>query len=154
LQDPLLTAQRYRPDPFLATGRMMFRTRDLGRWTDEGALEHLGRVDDQVKVRGFRVELDAVASTLEASGACSRAVALKLDSQHLVAFVTPATVDIPAARQSCAQRLAYYCVPAVIFALDHLPLTARGKLDKALLLQWARDSEEGRRLALKAGEQA
>lgn len=154
LHNPLLTAQRYRPDPFLGAGRMMFQTRDLGRWTDEGALEHLGRVDDQVKVRGFRVELDALATTLEACGACSRAVALKFDSQHLVAFVTPATVDIPAARQYCAQRLAYYCVPAVIFALDHLPLTARGKVDKALLLQWARDSEEGRQLLLNAGGRA
>lgn len=154
LHNPLLTAQRYRPDPFLGAGRMMFQTRDLGRWTDEGALEHLGRVDDQVKVRGFRVELDALATTLEACGACSRAVALKFDSQHLVAFVTPTTVDIPAARQYCAQRLAYYCVPAVIFALDHLPLTARGKVDKALLLQWARDSEEGRQLLLNAGGRA
>lgn len=154
LHNPLLTAQRYRPDPFLGAGRMMFHTRDLGRWTDEGALEHLGRVDDQVKVRGFRVELDALATTLEACGACSRAVALKFDSQHLVAFVTPATVDIPAARQYCAQRLAYYCVPAVIFAVDHLPLTARGKVDKALLLQWARDSEEGRQLLLSTGGRA
>lgn len=154
LHDPLLTAQRYRPDPFLGAGRMMFRTRDLGRWTDDGALEHLGRVDDQVKVRGFRVELDALASTLEASGACSRAVALKFDSQHLVAFVTPATADIAAARQFCAQRLAYYCVPAVIFALEHLPLTARGKIDKTLLRQWACDSEEGRQLALNAGGRA
>ncbi|WP_432755466.1 amino acid adenylation domain-containing protein [Pseudomonas sp. WMBT8] len=154
LHDPLLTAQRYRPDPFLGAGRMMFRTRDLGRWTHDGALEHLGRVDDQVKVRGFRVELDALASTLEASGSCSRAVALKFDSQHLVAFVTPATADIAAARQFCAQRLAYYCVPAVIFALEHLPLTARGKIDKTLLRQWACDSEEGRQLALKAGGRA
>lgn len=154
LHNPLLTAQRYRPDPFLGAGRMMFHTRDLGRWTDEGALEHLGRVDDQVKVRGFRVELDALATTLEACGACSRAVALKFDSQHLVAFVTPATVDIPAARQYCAQRLAYYCVPAVIFAVDLLPLTARGKVDKALLLQWARDSEEGRQLLLSTGGRA
>lgn len=154
LHDPLLTAQRYRPDPFLGAGRMMFRTRDLGRWTHDGALEHLGRVDDQVKVRGFRVELDALASTLEASGSCSRAVALKFDSQHLVAFVTPATADIAATRQFCAQRLAYYCVPAVIFALEHLPLTARGKIDKTLLRQWACDSEEGRQLALKAGGRA
>ncbi len=151
LNDPQLTAQRYRPDPFLGAGRMMFRTRDLGRWTDAGALEHLGRVDDQVKVRGFRVELDALSNTLEASGSCSRAVALKFDSQHLVAFVTPATVDVPAARAYCTQRLAYYCVPALIFAVDQLPLTARGKIDKTLLLQWARDSEDGRQLALKAG---
>lgn len=151
LNNPLLTAQRYCPDPFLGAGRMMFRTRDLGRWTDSGALEHLGRVDDQVKVRGFRVELDAVSTTLEAGGSCSRAVTLKFDSQHLVAFVTPASANVPAARQYCAQRLAYYCVPALIFAVENLPLTARGKIDKTLLLQWARDSAEGQQLALQAG---
>ena len=60
-----LTNDRYVPDPFLGNGRMMFRTRDLGRWTDTGELEHFGRTDDQVKVRGFRVELDSVSAMLE-----------------------------------------------------------------------------------------
>ena len=49
---------------------MMFRTRDLGRWTDDGELEHFGRVDDQVKIRGFRVELDGVSTVLETAGCC------------------------------------------------------------------------------------
>ncbi len=61
LDNPALNAERYAPDPFLGGGRRMFRTRDLGRWTPDGELEHLGRTDDQVKVRGFRVELDSVS---------------------------------------------------------------------------------------------
>ena len=66
LHNPALNAERYAPDPFLGNGRMMFRTRDLGRWTPDGELEHLGRTDDQVKVRGgFRVELDSVSTVLE-----------------------------------------------------------------------------------------
>lgn len=141
LGNPELTAQRYRPDPFIGAGALMFRTRDLGRWTRDGQLEHLGRVDDQVKVRGFRVELDAVSATLEASAGCARAVTLKLDDRHLVAFVSPAGVDIDACRRHCEQRLAYYCVPSRIYALDQLPLTSRGKVDKALLLQWARQRQ-------------
>ncbi len=53
LNNLALTQKRYRPDPFLGGDNLMFRTRDLGRWTADGRLEHLGRVDDQVKVRGL-----------------------------------------------------------------------------------------------------
>lgn len=137
LGNPELTAERYRPDPFLGQGRMMFRTRDLGRWTEEGELEHLGRVDDQVKVRGFRVELDSVSAALESSPGCERAVTLKFDNRHLVAFVYPASTDIDQARRRCEERLAYYCIPSMILPVDEIPLTARGKVDKRLLLEHA-----------------
>ncbi len=137
LGNPELSAERYRLDPFLGGGRLMFRTRDLGRWTEDGELEHLGRVDDQVKVRGFRVELDAVSAVLESSAGCERAVTLKLDDRSLVAFVSPAGTDIDAARRRCEERLAYYCVPSLILALDDIPLTSRGKADKRLLLERA-----------------
>lgn len=141
LNNTALTQQRYRPDPFLGGDAMMFRTRDLGRWVGDGQLEHLGRVDDQVKVRGFRVELDAVSAALEAGAGCMRAVTLKLDSRTLVAFVSPASTDIEACQTACQQRLAYYCVPQSIYAVEHFPLTARGKIDKALLLQTARENQ-------------
>ncbi|TPG91945.1 amino acid adenylation domain-containing protein [Pseudomonas caspiana] len=137
LGNAALTAERYRLDPFLGKGRMMFRTRDLGRWTAEGDLEHLGRVDDQVKVRGFRVELDSVSAVLESCDSCERAVTLKLDNRHLVAFVSPATTNIDDARRRCEERLAYYCVPSLMIALDLIPLTSRGKVDKRLLLELA-----------------
>ncbi|MBK5534090.1 amino acid adenylation domain-containing protein [Pseudomonas sp. TH08] len=137
LGNPELTAERYQPDPFLGNGRLMFRTRDLGRWTADGELEHLGRVDDQVKVRGFRVELDSVSAALEATPRCERAVTLKLDSRHLVAFVYPASTDVDLARSCCEERLAYYCVPSLILAVEAIPLTSRGKVDKRLLLDWA-----------------
>ncbi|MFP3495267.1 amino acid adenylation domain-containing protein [Pseudomonas sp. SIMBA_059] len=142
LDNPQLTAQRYRPDPFLGGDARMFRTRDLGRWTRDGQLEHLGRVDDQVKVRGFRVELDAVSAALEAGEGCVRAVTLKLDERNLIAFVSPASADIESCRHQSEQRLAYYCVPSAIYALEQLPLTARGKVDKALLLQWAQQRQD------------
>ncbi|CAM3094280.1 MULTISPECIES: amino acid adenylation domain-containing protein [Pseudomonas] len=153
LNNPALTQERYRPDPFIGGDAMMFRTRDLGRWTDEGQLEHLGRVDDQVKVRGFRVELDAVSTALEAGDGCTRAVTLKLDSRNLVAFVSPASADVESCRAQCQQRLAYYCVPSSIYAMEHFPLTARGKIDKAVLLQRARERHVAR-LALATEEAA
>ena len=142
LGNAALTAERYRPDPFLGAGASMFRTRDLGRWTHDGQLEHLGRVDDQVKVRGFRVELDAVSTALEAGDGCTRAVTLKLDSRTLVAFVSPGSVDIESCWHECRRRLPYYCVPSKVFALEVFPLTARGKIDKALLLQYAQQRQE------------
>lgn len=137
LNNTALTQERYRPDPFMGGDAMMFRTRDLGRWTADGQLEHLGRVDDQVKVRGFRVELDAVSTALEAGDGCMRAVTLKLDTRTLVAFVSPASANVQSCRARCQERLAYYCVPTSIYAVEHFPLTARGKIDKAVLLQQA-----------------
>ncbi|WP_419992489.1 amino acid adenylation domain-containing protein [Streptomyces boninensis] len=135
LDNPDLNAERYAPDPFLGAGRMMFNTRDLGRWTPYGELEHLGRTDDQVKVRGFRVELDSVSAVLESVPGCGQALTLKRDDRSLVAFVAPAGVNPHAAREAVAAALPYYCVPAEVYALDELPLTPRGKVDKALLRQ-------------------
>lgn len=132
LNNDVLTAQRYRPDPFLGGDHVMFRTRDLGRWTPDGELEHHGRTDDQVKVRGFRVELDAVTSALETTEHCAKATTVVHDGV-LVGFVSPATVEPDAARAAVARALPYYCVPSRIVPVDDLPLTDRGKLDRAAL---------------------
>lgn len=132
-----LTAQRYMLDPFLRNGRMMFRTRDLGRWTENGELEHFGRTDDQVKIRGFRVELDSVSAALESAPFCKRAATLKLDNRHLVSFVSPRTVDVDAAKQAVTAALPYYCTPKFVLALEELPMTSRGKIDKRLLMKMA-----------------
>lgn len=140
LDNPSLNAERYVPDPFLGGGRMMFRTRDLGRWTPEGELEHLGRTDDQVKVRGFRVELDSVSAVLESVPGCRQAVTLQRDGRSLVSFVTPADVDTDAARRAVVAALPYYCTPAEVHALDALPVTARGKTDKELLRRLANEA--------------
>ncbi|WP_460065358.1 amino acid adenylation domain-containing protein [Streptomyces sp. YKOK-I1] len=134
-----LNAERYAPDPFLGGGRLMFRTRDLGRWTPDGRLEHLGRTDDQVKVRGFRVELDSVSSVLERLPGCTRAVTLRRDARSLVSFVCPADVDPEAARRAVAEVLPYYCVPVDVMPLTSLPETDRGKIDKPALLRLARE---------------
>jgi D-alanine--poly(phosphoribitol) ligase subunit 1 len=137
LGNAALNAERYAPDPFLGGGRLMFRTRDLGRWTPDGELEHLGRTDDQVKVRGFRVELDSVSAVLEAVSGCRRAVTLKLDDRNLVSFVSPLDVDPEAALRAVADTLPYYCTPSAVHPLAALPQTSRGKIDKAALLRLA-----------------
>ena len=109
---------------------MMFRTRDLGRWTPDGELEHLGRTDDQVKVRGFRVELDSVSparwSSPRTAPAPPRPARRAADRLRL-----PGDVDVDAARRSVARSLPYYCVPSRVVAVAALPVTNRGKVDKA-----------------------
>ncbi|MER6416818.1 AMP-binding protein [Streptomyces humidus] len=139
LGDEALNAERYAPDPFLGGDHRMFRTRDLGRWTADGELEHLGRTDDQVKVRGFRVELDSVSSVLEGVPGCARAVTLRRDARTLVSFVCPADVDPAAARRAVAEALPYYCVPESVMPLPFLPETDRGKIDKQALLRMVQE---------------
>ncbi len=137
LGDPELTAERYAPDVFRRGGELMFRTRDLGRWTADGELEHLGRTDDQVKVRGFRVELDSVSAAIESVPGCIRAATLKVDDRSLVSFVCPGDVDTVAVAAAVAAALPYYCVPSAVYAVDRFPETSNGKIDKQALLALA-----------------
>ncbi|MEM7116640.1 MAG: amino acid adenylation domain-containing protein [Chloroflexota bacterium] len=139
-----LTSVRYRPDPFLGNGRMMFNTRDLGRWTADGDLEHFGRTDDQVKVRGFRVELDSVSAALESVPGAKRAVTLKLDNRHLVGFISPANIDPEEAQAAVAADLPYYCVPKFVLSMEELLMTPRGKLDKRALMKMAQEFDQAR----------
>lgn len=142
IENEQLTRERYVPDPFLGHGRKMFRTRDLGRWTANGELEHFGRVDDQVKIKGFRVELDSVSNVLERIPTCKRAVALKYDSKTLVAFVSPDSIVEDEAKNKILSALPYFCVPERIIALKELPKTSRGKIDKKLLMDMAKNHLE------------
>ncbi|MFW5968626.1 MAG: AMP-binding protein, partial [Persicimonas sp.] len=142
LNNDVLNKERYRPDPFLGGDHVMFRTRDLGRWTEDGELEHHGRTDDQVKVRGFRVELDSVSAVLERAPDCEQATTLRLDKRTLASFVTPASVDIERAREIVAETLPYYCVPPILIALDDIPTTNRGKVDRSTLEEIAAEYRE------------
>ncbi|MGF1707366.1 AMP-binding protein [Enterovibrio baiacu] len=135
LANVTLSQQRYRTDPFLGDGHVMFRTRDLGRWTEDGELEHHGRTDDQVKIKGFRVELDAISTVIERLPACRQAVTLKVSNEHVAAFVAPIDVDETLAKEQVSAHLPYYCVPTKIMTFDELPQTPHGKIDKRKLLE-------------------
>jgi acyl carrier protein len=135
-----LTAERFVPDPSGPAGRRLYRTGDRGRRLADGSLAFLGRVDDQVKVRGHRVEPDEIVAVLdthpgvEASAVTARA-GLDGDTQ-LVAYVVgaPGATLTPAAlRATLRARLPDYMLPTVFVRLDALPLTPTGKLDRALL---------------------
>ncbi|MBG6129728.1 amino acid adenylation domain-containing protein [Aquimarina sp. EL_43] len=129
-----LTNERYVDDPFLGQGKKMFRTRDLGRWTLDGELEHLGRTDDQVKICGFRVELDSVSSIIEKMPESKRAATLKIDNRTLISFVSPEDIDQEKVKKQVEEVLPYYCVPAIVVAMPELPMTDRGKIDKTKLM--------------------
>lgn len=133
---PEKTAERYRSDPFSTEHDVMFNTGDLGRWNDDGTLEVLGRLDNQVKIKGFRVELDGVARAMEAFPGIHAAAALLIDGE-LWGFVTPAIATTEAIQATASKIQPYYAVPTKILHLDDFPKTSNGKTDKRNLQQLA-----------------
>ncbi|OEJ93284.1 non-ribosomal peptide synthetase [Streptomyces thermolilacinus] len=147
---PALTAERFVPDPFGGTGGRLYRTGDLVRLRPDGELEFAGRVDDQVKVRGFRVELGEVEAVLrECPGVVAAAVAARPDASGalgLTGYVVTGEdaaaeprrqadvgVEPRALRAWCAARLPHYAVPSEFAVLDALPVNTAGKLDRSAL---------------------
>jgi amino acid adenylation domain-containing protein len=132
---PGMTAERFVPDPFGAPGTRLYRTGDRARWLAEGALEFLGRMDQQVKVRGFRVEPGEVEAALRALPDVLDA-AVVARTQTLAGYVVPrdgARVDTSALRAALAERLPAYLVPSILTILNALPLTPSGKVDRRAL---------------------
>ncbi|KAJ4123262.1 hypothetical protein NW768_009796 [Fusarium equiseti] len=123
------TAERYKPDTFARDGSMMYNTGDLGRWRPDGSIEILGRVDDQVKVKGFRVELDGVTACLVSAPGVSQATALLIDGE-IHGFTTPSNCDVTTTIKHMQQHQPYYAVPTHLHLLDELPSTPNGKVDK------------------------
>ncbi|MEU2387424.1 amino acid adenylation domain-containing protein [Streptomyces sp. NPDC012461] len=144
---PGLTAEKFVPHPHPRTpGERLYRTGDLARLTADGEIEFLGRVDDQVKLRGIRVEPGEIERTLAGLDPriADAAVLVAGDGgdRHLVGFVAgPADLDPRALRDALAARLPGYMVPAWLDRLDAFPLTGNGKLDRKALARVA----EGRR---------
>ncbi|MFI0812147.1 non-ribosomal peptide synthase/polyketide synthase [Streptomyces echinatus] len=138
LNRPGLTAGRFVADPFGPAGTRMYRTGDLVRWDAAGNLEFLGRTDDQVKVRGFRVELGEIEAVLAEHPQVARAaVTVRTEEEsRLVAYAVPepgTTVTATALREHLRDRLPRQLVPAAYVLLDALPLTPNGKLDRRAL---------------------
>jgi hypothetical protein len=138
---PELTAERFWADPFsLEPGARMYRSGDIARWREDGALEFLRRADAQVKVRGFRVELGEIEAALaSAPGVRTSAVVLREDRDHqpaLVGYYVPTHTPGPTSevlRGHLQTSLPEFMIPAAFVSLAALPLTASGKLDRRAL---------------------
>ncbi|SAL44731.1 peptide synthetase-like protein [Caballeronia peredens] len=129
-----LTAERFVPDPFVA-GARLYRTGDLARRRDDGALEYLGRIDTQVKLRGQRIEPGEIEALLRAGSDVRDAVVIVRDEQLIgyVACTAPDAFDEAATLNSLRAQLPAYMVPAHLVALDALPVTPNGKCDRHAL---------------------
>ncbi|MEU5859486.1 amino acid adenylation domain-containing protein, partial [Nocardiopsis dassonvillei] len=139
VNQPSLTASRFVACPF-APGERMYRTGDLVRWTQRGELVFVGRSDDQVKVRGFRIELGEIEAATTALDGVADAVASVHQSadgdKRLVAYVVPepgCEVDPERVRGDLGRVVPEYMVPWAVVALDALPLTVNGKVDRSAL---------------------
>ena len=156
---PDLTASRFIADPFVP-GERMYRTGDVAQWLENGAVEYLGRSDDQLKIRGQRIEpgeIDKALQTLTdvAQGvahACvlNQAAAGNGDARQLVGYVVSESglpLDLTALREQLSTQLPPHMVPVVLLQLSELPLSANGKLDrKALPLPEPAREQVGRAL--------
>jgi amino acid adenylation domain-containing protein len=139
LNQPELTRERFIPDPFTRRGRL-YKTGDLVRRRPDGTLEFAGRIDNQVKIRGLRVELGEIETALVAHPDVAQAVVTVVRGpggvQQLAGYLRPAD-GVSAApadiRQHLARSLPGYMVPDFLVMLDQLPLTPHGKIDKAAL---------------------
>jgi amino acid adenylation domain-containing protein len=135
---PELTADRFVPDPFAEGGRL-YRTGDLARVLPDGSIDYLGRLDHQVKIRGFRIELGEIEAALEDQPSVREAaVVVRADGTgdpRLVACIVPRgeAPEVNDLRQALRRILPDHMVPALFVALDAMPLTPSGKLDRKAL---------------------
>jgi amino acid adenylation domain-containing protein len=158
LNRPELTSQRYVAGPFAGNQRdRMYRTGDLGRWGADGMMEYLGRADDQVKIRGYRIELGGITAQLCRHEHVKEAAVVALEDmpgeKRLVAYVV-GKKDVPTSgvttvisddsrgcdqsliatlRDYLRQKLPPHMIPSAWVALEQLPLTSNGKLDRRAL---------------------
>ncbi|QJE03668.1 amino acid adenylation domain-containing protein (plasmid) [Massilia forsythiae] len=145
LGKPELTAQRFIPSPF-APGDRLYRTGDLVRYLPDGNLDYIGRIDHQVKLRGFRVELGEVEAVLERHARVQQVCALVREDprgdKRIVAYVACAgAVTTQELQRHMKQALPDYMVPSALVVLETLPLTPNGKIDRNAMPQpdtWGR----------------
>jgi amino acid adenylation domain-containing protein len=145
LRNPELTRERFISNPFHErSGRRLYRTGDLARWMPDGNIEFLGRVDKQIKIRGYRVEPGEVEAALENQPGVSKCIveahkfsANQTSENRLVAYLVPdKNKELPTIeelREKLKLSLPDYMIPATFISLDAVPLTPSGKIDKEAL---------------------
>ncbi|MEA2693693.1 MAG: hypothetical protein QOJ16_3080, partial [Acidobacteriota bacterium] len=147
---PELTAERFLPDPTAGEpGGRLYRSGDLARFLPSGEIGYLGRADQQVKVRGFRVEPGEIEAVLAGHPEVRAAAVLAVPGEsgagtRLVAYVVAPEAGVAELRRYLRERLPEYMVPAAFAVLPALPLTPSGKVDRRSLARIAPEGEAGR----------
>ena len=152
LNRPELTAERFVPDPFGASGGRLYRTGDVVKWRADGNLSFIGRADCQVKLRGYRIELGEIENVLEECEQIGRAVVVVWKEQsgveRLVGYVIKAagskSVGNDEVRSWLKERLPDYMVPVVLIELTEFPVNANGKIDRNRLPKPELDLSRGK----------
>jgi amino acid adenylation domain-containing protein len=137
---PDLTAERFVRNPHAPDGpELLYRTGDLVQWRRDGVVEFVGRIDDQVKLRGFRIELAEIEARLRECAEVAEAIVMLRETggeKQLIAYVVPARrgiLEVGAVKAHLQQALPSFMVPAAIVELEAMPLTKNGKVDRARL---------------------
>jgi amino acid adenylation domain-containing protein len=146
---PSMTEEKFIPDPFggSASGRL-YKTGDLGRFTSNGEIDFLGRLDEQIKIRGHRVEPNEIANALDQNPLVAASAVVARDAvggeKRLVAYVVPASSNVALSprglQESLRTRLPDYMIPTLFVRITQLPLTSNGKIDRAALPEPADDN--------------
>ena len=139
--NPVLTAERFVADPLMSgNGNRLYRTGDRGRYLPSGEIEFLGRVDEQIKIRGYRVEPGEIVGALESHADIQASVVIlredQADNKRLVAYLIlkpESELTVTGLRNHLRQHLPDYMVPATFVRVQSLPLTVNGKIDRAAL---------------------
>jgi amino acid adenylation domain-containing protein/thioester reductase-like protein len=147
---PEITAQHFIISPFHPGGNTrLYRTGDQARWLDDGTIVFCGRRDRQVKVRGFRVELEEIEAVLRAHPAVGEAIVEVMDqdgrSNQLVTYITPARpgrpIDLRRLQGELADWLPAHAVPSALVEVEQLPVAGNGKVDRQALARTRRSAE-------------
>ncbi|MCF5709236.1 amino acid adenylation domain-containing protein [Pseudomonas syringae] len=149
---PQLSAERFVADPFAERNNArLYKTGDVGRWLPDGTLEYLGRNDDQIKIRGLRVELGEIEAVLSSLPGVREAAVIArdhqnghADSKRLIAYLCGAPAPAEQLRSELLTRLPEHMVPSAFVVLETLPLTPNGKLDRRALPEPAQEAYASR----------
>jgi amino acid adenylation domain-containing protein len=161
LNRPDLTNERFIPDPYaLAAGARLYRTGDLARLLANGEIDALGRIDNQVKLRGYRIELEEIEAVLDSHPAVRKSVAKVVDygrgDQRLVAYLVAqagAEIDETQLRAHALRSLPSYMVPNTFVAMPAFPLGPSGKVDRKALAAPAAEAEDKSALMDAGGDE-